>query len=115
MTNKTNVNVTVISIWSKRSADASPFSYSVEVNASSAKHALDLAFTATNMDDRPFGKQVPSTSVGDILVIDGQHYLVDPDGFSELTLEQSQFIQKRLTSRDTGFGFDAIFVDMLNQ
>lgn len=106
-----NVLVKVISIWSKMTgAEAALLKrtenheYTVGVRkGATADHTLEHAFHATNRDDRPHGTTACSTSAGDILVLDGQHYLVEGSGFRAITEAQSTAIQA-LTSRDTSMG-----------
>jgi hypothetical protein len=84
------------------------FTYEVQVpDGTVPQDALAHAYAMTNEDNRPHGKEVCSTSVGDIMVFDGRHYFVDMMGFKQVTLRQSEIIQK-LTSRELCFGFDAI-------
>ncbi len=107
------VKVAIISIWSKidglegsRAGRDKNFEYSVDVPVGATPEAmLNAAYAITNCDDRPLGRQVCATTAGDIMVLDGQHYLVDRFGFTALTLVQSAAIQK-LSSRDTSMGFD---------
>lgn len=105
--------VTIISIWSKweglegqlRGRDKN-FTYDVEVPCEATPTAtLENAFCLTNRDDRPNGNRCCSTTAGDIVVLDGQHYLVAGNGYTPLSPAQSEAIQK-LTSRDTSFGLD---------
>jgi len=100
--------VTIISIWTKCAelpGHENNYSYVVIVRRSGKPtHMLDAAFYLTNRDDRPLGNRVCSTSSGDIMVLDGQHYLVEDLGFHKLTLVESEQIQK-LTSRDTALGY----------
>ncbi len=102
----------IISIWSKindvegalRGRNHN-FEYDVTVpEGRGDTEALELAFALTNRDDRPHGQSCCSTTSGDIMVLRGQHYLVDPNGYHALTPEESTAIQA-LTSRDTSFGY----------
>ena len=96
----------VISIWTKRTAEDSPVAYSVRVEEQPTQEAmLDAAFVLTNRDDRPLWRNVCSTSIGDVLVLDNQPWLVDKVGFKRLTSAQFEAV-KALTSRDTSGGFD---------
>ena len=112
-TTTATVTVTIISIFSKWPGPEGKLAgrdqnveYSVEVPAGETPEAtLNAAYALTNMDDRPLGNKVCSTSAGDIMVLDGQHYFVDWEGFKKLTPKQSTAIQA-LTSRDTGMGWD---------
>lgn len=104
--------VTIISIHSKYpEIGRGNVTYTVKVPVikspikPSVERTLSEAFSMTNRDDRPMGQQVCSTSSGDIMVLNDEHYLVERDGFRKLTLEQSEQIQK-LTSRDTSFGYE---------
>lgn len=113
LTAAATAKVTIISIWSKweglegklRGRDQN-FEYTVEVPVGPTPEAtMDQAFILTNHDDRPHGNRCCSTTAGDIMVLDGQHYLVAGEGFTKLSPVQSEAIQK-LTSRDTSFGLD---------
>lgn len=101
--------VDIISIWSKCQelpGHENNFKYTVSVRRNGkAEHMLEAAFRLTNRDDRPLGGEVCSTSSGDIMILDGQHYLVEDFGYHKLTLAQSEQIQK-LTSRETSFGYN---------
>lgn len=100
--------VTIISIRSKAPEIGryENVQYDVSVPAGeTSSRTLQFAFAATNHDQRPMARQACSTSVGDIMVLDGTHYLVDSDDFRTLTEQESEAIQK-LTSRDTSFGYD---------
>ena len=107
--NAVTAKVTVISLWSKCEGvrgHENNATYEVEVPAGGDHiQTLERAFARTNQDDRPKGHEVCSTSSGDILVLDGRHYLVENSGYHELTLTESEMVQK-LTSRDTSLGFD---------
>ncbi len=103
--------VTIISIWSKidglegklHGRDQN-FQYSVRVpEGATAQQTLENAFVATNVDNRPNGRRCCSTTAGDIMILDGIHYLVAGCGFTQISLAQSEAIQK-LSSRDTSFG-----------
>lgn len=100
--------VTIISIWSKAPEigrhDNVTYPVTVIAGASDIE-TLEEAFNVTNRDTRPWANKVCSTSAGDIMVINGDHYLVEGHGFRKLTAEQSAKIQT-LTSRDTSFGFE---------
>jgi len=113
-----NATVTIISIWSKweglegkLAGRDQNFQYDVQVpyegdNIETQLDAiLEGAFVMTNMDDRPNGNRCCSTTSGDIMVVNGIHFLVSPCGFNRLTVEESEAIQK-LSSRDTSFGLD---------
>lgn len=102
------VKVTIISINSKNPADPKNSSnkvYTIEVRSGKTKGGtLEHAFEATNIDDRPYGTSVCSTSRGDILILDDQHWLCD-SGWTPITQEQSFQIQQ-LSSRDTSMGIE---------
>lgn len=102
-------DVRIISLWSKCEGipgQEDNATYTVRViRADSAIGTLEAAFRVTNQDDRPRRHNVCSTSAGDIMVLDGNHYLVEGMGFRPLTLVESEKIQK-LTSRDTSFGYE---------
>ena len=66
---------------------------------------LDYAFCHTNSDDRPLGRQVCSTSVGDLMLVKGEYWLVDNVGFRMLDEQQAVAWQK-ITVRDTSAGWD---------
>ena len=96
--------VGIISIHTKRGPDN--FEYEVEVtNKGTIEAMLEAAFEQTNLDNRPLGNQVCSTSAGDIMTLGGKHYLVLNMGYQPLSLEESMQIQK-LDSRDTSMGYD---------
>lgn len=98
--------VIICSIWTRRNATDVPARYTVRVPVGETPtQTLEHAFVLTNRDDRPHGRSVCSTSVGDIMQLEGAHYFVDLVGFKEITPAQSLAIQ-RLTSRDTGMGWD---------
>ena len=110
-----NATVTIISIWSKieglegrLAGRTENFQYDVEVpifvGEDTHEDLLEKAFELTNRDDRPHGNRCCSTTAGDIMVIEGNHYLVEMSGFHKLYLRESEAIQK-LTSRDTSFGY----------
>ncbi len=105
--------IKIISIWSKipggegrRMNRSENFEYEVAVPpAATVEGTLDKAFILTNQDDRPHGNRCCSTSVGDVMVLEGRHYLVEGRGFKELTPQESAAVQA-LTSRDTSFGYE---------
>lgn len=101
-----NQVVKIISIWSKADGSGSNYVYSIVVpNASTPEGVLENAFRLTNQDSRPQRHVCYSTSAGDIMVLNGQHYLVERTGYAKITREQSHAIQN-LTSRDTAFGLN---------
>ncbi len=91
--------VTIVSRWTDN------FTYTVEVNAGEPAAMLEQAFAMTNRDNRPLGNKVCSTSVGDLLSVDGRRYVVEPCGFVEVTAEQAE-AWKKLDSRDAHMGFN---------
>jgi hypothetical protein len=100
--------VTIISIWSKAPEIDRPNNVVYDVivpTGDNHEDTLEAAFAMTNMDNRPMGNRACSTSAGDIMILNGEHYLVSRCGFTKLTLDQSEKIQK-LTSRDTSFGLE---------
>jgi hypothetical protein len=109
------VAVTIISINSKIPNDPKYGSnkvYTVLVPKSKyVQDVLEEAFMATNIDTRPFGTSVCSTSKGDILILDGQHWLCDR-AWTAITQEQSFQIQQ-LTSRDTSMGLKFLIEEEL--
>lgn len=106
----TTTTVTIISIWSKWDGLEGKLTgrdknvvYNVEVEASDDQSALNEAFAVTNHDTRPVGQIVCATTPGDILIVNGTHYLVEGCGFSKLTPAVSEALQN-LSSRDTSMG-----------
>lgn len=103
-------HVTIISIWSKEDSGTIPERrsnrvYTVEVERGLTwAETLERAFGVTNLDSRPFGQLVCSSTCGDIFILDGDHYFCDSHSFRRITQEQSFKIQQ-LSSRDTGFGW----------
>jgi hypothetical protein len=103
--NNVRVDVTIVSIWSKRAPGDSPVRYDVRVLAGGSPTApLNRAYAQTNVDERPHAQEVPTTSTGDLMLCNGQWWFVDVCGFTRLTAEQARVIEQRLTSRDTSFG-----------
>lgn len=97
--------VTIISICSKHDNESNRV-YTVEVvPGRNDEETLEIAWNHTNLDNRPFGRLVCSSSVGDIFILNGQHWFTDRTGFRRITPQQSFKIQQ-LTSRDTLFGWD---------
>ena len=99
------MKVTIYSIWTKRSAVEPVIPYTVDVPQTSVPSALSGAYALTNMDNRPYGNRVCSTSCGDIMQIGAEFYLVDKFGFTSLTTDEANKIIDNLTSRDTSFGY----------
>jgi len=101
--------VTIISITSKAEELGREHSqnrvYTVGVLAGhTPEQTLEIAWNHTNLDNRPLGRQVCSSSVGDIFILNGEHWFCDSSGFVKITPEQSIQVQN-LTSRDTLFGW----------
>jgi len=98
--------VTIHSIWSKQAPTDRVFTYTVEVpEGTTVMETLENAYCMTNMDDRPRRLEVPSTTAGDIILADGQHWLVENVGYHKLTPEEVAWISTRLTSLTTTFGY----------
>lgn len=99
--------VTIISLWSKAApGQSSNVKYDVTVPRSSEVNVmLEAAFCLTNAPDRPMGCPACATTAGDIMVVDGRPYLVEPHGFHPLTQAESERIQQ-LTCLQTCFGYD---------
>lgn len=73
------IPVTIVSVW------GAGFTYDVPVPSSfSNPRALATAFRITNADSRPHADKVPSTSVGDLMRVRGQAYVVETNGFTEI-------------------------------
>ena len=97
--------VTIISICSKQENESNRV-YTVEVESgSNDEQTLEIAWNRTNLDSRPFSRQVCSSSVGDIFILNGQHWFCKSSGFRRITPQESFKVQQ-LTSRDTLFGWD---------
>lgn len=83
--------VTVVSIWSKHRDTDSPVIYTVEVDRGATdEETLEIAFRQTNRVDgteliSTRDIKAPSTSVGDIMNVAGQYYMVDGCGFITIT------------------------------
>lgn len=74
--------VTIISFWSSLRGGKA-FRYEVLVPpGETADETLEHAYSETNRDGRPYGKQACSTTAGDVMYLDGQHYLVEAHGLS---------------------------------
>jgi hypothetical protein len=71
----------------------------------SDEQTLEIAWDHTNLDNRPHGRKVCSSSVGDIFILNGQHWFCNSVGFVKITPEQSFEVQQ-LTSRDVMFGLE---------
>lgn len=100
--------VTIISMHSRayRPAPALPPQYTVEVERrDEAIITLDKAWELTNREDRPRAKEFCSTSAGDLMILDGQYYLVEGGSYHPLTPAEAEAAMK-LTTRDTSWGYD---------
>jgi hypothetical protein len=99
--------VTIHSVWSKEIHTDRVFTYTVQLpDGTTVMETLENAYAATNVDNRPHRKEVPSTTAGDVILADGQHWLVEWTGFHKLTPNEAMFITSKLTSRETAFGYD---------
>lgn len=96
------MNKTTVTITSLRTDG---FTYNVEVSTGEPMDMLEEAFAITNRDDRPLGRKVCSTSVGDLLAIGERCWVVEPDGFAEISAEEAAR-WKRTSSRDAIMGFN---------
>lgn len=99
--------VTIISLWSKLRWHAPAVRYDVLAQGSDVDATLENTFSVTNRPGRPMGRQACSTSAGDLMVLDGRHYLVEPQGFHELTDAEAQAIEE-LSPVDTWWGYDRL-------
>lgn len=83
--------ITIISLWTRRFRGPTAFNqYDVEVAAApTIGKMLQAAYVQTNLDGRPHGKHVCSTTTGDLMVLNGVYYLVAAQGFHQLTQEQA--------------------------
>jgi len=104
--------VTIISLWSKLRWPIPPVQYEVLAQDGDVETTLQDAFAVTNVDGRPMGKQECATTAGDMMVLDGQHYLVDPEGFHKLTEAEAQAIMQ-LSALETWWGYDRLVRDHL--
>jgi len=94
--------VTIISRWTDNLV------YSVTVAqgwGETVEDALHSAFNLTNQDDRPLRKQVCSTSVGDLMIVNGEYWLVDRSGMKKLD-EQQAIAWQQIDARDAHDGWD---------
>ena len=100
--NENSKSIGIVSRWTDN------FSYSVEVPAGTVPAMLSNAWAKTNRDDRPLGNKVCSTSIGDLLIVDGRHFIVEPFGFTEVSAADAE-AWKLVPERDAHFGFtDAV-------
>ena len=104
--------VTIISLWSTLRWPAPPVRYDVLAQDGDVEATLQDAFAVTNVDGRPMGKQACATTTGDIMVLDGQHYLVEHIGFHALTEAEAQAILQ-LSVLQTSWGYDRLVRDHL--
>jgi hypothetical protein len=95
--------VTIISVWSKRHKSEPPIRYDVVAQGDDAHSTLEDAFRLTNVRSLP--PRVAATSTGDLMLLEGQHYLVEDVGFHPLTTSEAKRIEQ-LGSEDTSKGYD---------
>jgi hypothetical protein len=97
--------VTIFSLWTKAAKNhVKAVRYSVQVPAGrTPQGTLENAFKLTNRDDRR--DTVCSTSAGDLMLLDGQAYLVEFGGYHPLT-EAEMTAVLALWPIDTTFGYD---------
>jgi hypothetical protein len=88
--NKTKT-VTIISLWTRRvHGPGSRHAYDVSIPGKpTVTEMLRDAYAITNMDGRPHGKQIWSTTSGDMMVVDGVYFLVASVGFHLLTRKEA--------------------------
>lgn len=84
--------VTVISVWSQQGRAAAPVHYDVLATDGYPSVTLEDAFAITNIDGRPMGRQACAITTGDVVILDGQHYLVEDRGFHPLTDAEAKTI-----------------------
>ncbi len=102
------MNMTPVTIIS-RHCEVANVAYTLLVPTLSTDEAmLQTAFRETNrVDGEEFISRaeirVSSTSVGDLALINGNHYLCDCSGWTKLTITEALAWQ-RLDQRDTGMG-----------
>ena len=99
--------VTIISLWSKLRWPIPSVQYDVLARDGDVATTLEDAFATTNVDGRPMGKQACATTAGDMMVLDGQHYLVEPVGFHKLTEREAQAIAQ-LHVLQTCWGYERL-------
>lgn len=86
--------VTIISFWSSLRG-GKPFRYDILVPlGETVEETLECAYAVTNRDGRPYGKQACSTTAGDVMCLDGQHYLVEARGFRAITEKDVRAIEQ---------------------
>jgi len=98
--------VTIISLWSNLRWHAPAIRYDVLAQGSDVDATLEDAFSVTKRPGRPMRGRACSTTAGDLMVLDGRHYLVEPQGFHELTDAEAQAIIEELSPLDTSWGYD---------
>lgn len=109
-------SVTIISIWSKDDSPEAKLAgrrqentiYAVDVPVAESDEAmLEAAFEITNIGPCParLKAKACSTTSGDLMIVRGQYYLVEPRGFKALTEAQADQVAQLYTS-DTMFGWD---------
>jgi hypothetical protein len=88
--NKTTKTVTIISLWTRHfQGPAVPHQYDVTVPvAPTVKAMLESAYARTNDDNFLRPSKVWATTAGDLMVLDGTHYLVASSGFLLLTSDE---------------------------
>ena len=84
--------------------ESPPLQYEVLVAHGDIDEMLEQAYAMSNKDGRPLGRQVPATTPGDMLLLDGQHYLVEHQGFHKLNERQARSV-KRLGCMDAWRGY----------
>jgi hypothetical protein len=99
--------VTIISLWSTLRWPIPPVQYDVLAQDDDVASTLEDAFATTNMDGRPMGKQACATTAGDMMVLDGKHYLVEPSGFHKLTEAEAHAIAQ-LHVLQTCWGYERL-------
>jgi hypothetical protein len=65
---------------------------------------LELARQAGTGENRPLNRFVPPVRPGDIMILDGEHYLVQIASFAKLSQPESIGIQK-LSLKESSFGY----------
>jgi len=99
--------VTIISLWSKLDRPIPAVQYDVLARDGDINTTLQDAYVVTNVDGRPMGRQACATTAGDMMVLHGQHYFVEPRGFRKLTEAEAQAVMQ-LGVLETMWGFDRL-------
>ena len=87
--NQKTKTVTILSLWTRRRDPKRIHQYDVSVPAAqTVEDILEAAYAETNRDGRPLAKVVCSTTAGDVMTLDGTHYLVAGTSFRLLTGEE---------------------------